>query len=334
MSWTTIESDPGVFTQLIKELGVEGLLVEEIYDLSEESFSRLKPIYGLIFLFNLDSTKAEVDMDAINKMFFAKQEVNNACATQAILGILMNRDEIKLGEILTNFKQFTQNMSPTMKGIAIGDNDQIRMVHNSFRTQEPFESDERMATTKDDVFHFISYVPVNGSVMEIDGLREGPVNHGPCTEEDWLSKVKPVIEKRIASFQTSEIRFNLMAVVKDPLEGYQKEMKEVSQLIHQYEKDPEKADDLEMAKFRKQEILGAIHAHEEKLKRYSIENARRRHNWFPLTLELLKLLAKKGKLDQAITEAQEKTKKRREAKRQKLAHPAATTTTDSATSSK
>jgi len=318
-SWTTIESDPGVFTQLIKEMGVEGVLVEEIYDLSEEAFENLKPVYGLIFLFNWEKNDAPVDMDSIKNMFFAKQKVPNACATQAILGILLNRKEIKLGAELEKFKEITKDLDPTMKGIAIGENDHIRKVHNSFKTQEPFESDERMATSKDDVFHFISYVPVNGSLMEIDGLKEGPVNHGECTEEDWLSKVKPVIEKRIAQYQTSEIRFNLMAVTKDPMEEYQKEMKEVSQKIHDLEKDGNN-DELEALKLKKQEILEKIHAHEAKLNRYAIENSRRRHNWFPLILELLRVLAKNGKLEPAIAASQEKTKQRREAKRQRLAN--------------
>jgi len=318
-SWTTIESDPGVFTQLIKEMGVEGVLVEEIYDLSEEALEDLKPVYGLIFLFNWAKNEAKVDMDAINNMFFAKQRVQNACATQAILGILLNRSEIKLGPELENFKEITKDLDPVMKGIAIGENDHIRKVHNSFKTQEPFESEERMATPKDDVFHFISYVPVNGSLMEIDGLKEGPVNHGECTEEDWLSKVKPVIEKRMAEYQSSEIRFNLMAVTKDPLEDYQKKMKEVSQKIHSLENDDSKESELEAAKLEKQDILDKIHAHEAKLNRYDIENARRRHNWFPFIIELLKVLAKNGKLEPAIAASQEKTKQRREAKRQRLA---------------
>ena len=80
-----------------------------------------------------------------------KTGVQNACATQAILGILLNRSEIKLGPELENFKEITKDLDPVMKGIAIGENDHIRKVHNSFKTQEPFESDERMATPKDDV---------------------------------------------------------------------------------------------------------------------------------------------------------------------------------------
>jgi ubiquitin carboxyl-terminal hydrolase L5 len=40
--------------------------------------------------------------------------------------------------------------------------------------------------------------------------------------------------------------------------------------------------------------------------RWQVENTRRRHNWIPLCVELMKILAKQGKLEGAIEDAKQK----------------------------
>jgi ubiquitin carboxyl-terminal hydrolase L5 len=51
------------------------------------------------------------------------------------------------------------------------------------------------------VFHFIAYVPINNRLYELDGLREGPIDLGPCSADAWLNEVKPVIERRIQKYE-------------------------------------------------------------------------------------------------------------------------------------
>lgn len=148
-----------------------------------------------------DEPSGSVVQDSrLDKIFFAKQVINNACATQAILSILLNcrHSDISLGSTLSEFKEFSQSFDANMKGLALSNCQQIRAVHNSFARQTLFEFDSKLASKDDEVYHFIGYMPIDGRLYELDGLKPGPIDLGAIPQEsDWLDIVRPIIEKRI-----------------------------------------------------------------------------------------------------------------------------------------
>lgn len=146
--WCTIESDPAVFTELIEKFGVKDVEVQELWDLEDSSFNKLSPMYGLIFLFKWDkelqSSVADNVLEEVpDGVFFAKQMINNACGTQAIISILLNnKDKIELGDTLKNFLSFTQNLDPESIGMTLQQSDEIKKAHNSFARPEPIQIDK------------------------------------------------------------------------------------------------------------------------------------------------------------------------------------------------
>lgn len=228
--WLELESDPGLFTLLLEDFGVKGVQVEEIYDLHKPLDSQ---VYGFIFLFRwIEERRSRrkviepvvIDEEVVNSIFFAQQMVPNSCATHALISILLNCPNIYLGDTLSRLKAYTYGMSPENKGWAIGNTPELACAHNSHaipQAKRRLDKSSSVSTGRftGEAFHFVSFVPINGRLFELDGLKPYPIDHGPWNENgDWTEKFRSVMAERLgisAGEQYQDIRFNLMAVVPD-----------------------------------------------------------------------------------------------------------------------
>lgn len=175
-----------------------------------------------------------------------------------------------------------------MKGFAIGNQPRLAQAHNSFAKPESDTkkissqtptllsssntvtnmSSSNLATSNgppqiqfsNEIFHFICFVPINGKLYELDGLKPYPIDHGrieatSCNPKlieqlletdnlelrstlfylhenyrtgsfNWSDKFRQIIEQRLSSHgqQNHDIRFNLMAVVADKMIKFKKEL--------------------------------------------------------------------------------------------------------------
>ena len=330
--WCTIESDPGVFSELIKNIGVKGVQVDEIIDMDILEVGN-EPVYGLIFLFKYmqnSGYKPNVLTSWDNDLFFAKQEVQNACATQAILAILLNNtDKLDIGPTLKELKDFTKEMDPGSRGLAISNSEKIRVEHNKFARPEPFIFAKKKAKDGDDVFHFVAYIHFKNAIYEIDGVQKGPILiEENVKEEEWIKKVKPSIQNRINLYSQSEIKFNLLALVPDRLEKAKKLDEDLNKRKNYIEglingSVKPNNDDKEMEEYNKMDKkdlenslkdfetsiknnLQTIQDEEYRVKKYKEENERRQFNYIPFIYELLKIMAEKGELEENYKEAYDK----------------------------
>ena len=79
-----------------------------------------------------------------------------------------------------------------------------------------FEFDKQEAS-KDDAFHFVAYMPFQGRLYELDGLREGPIDLGKCEQDDWIGTAKQMLDKRI-------LRWGLIPSLHSELASFQQSL--------------------------------------------------------------------------------------------------------------
>lgn len=216
--------------------------------------------------------------------------------------MLNQGEDVELGSTLKEFKEFTASFPPALKGVAISSSEPIKKSHNAFGRTDAFLNDGKYVSRSnqsEDVFHFVAYIPhSDGKVYELDGLQSGPIVVGKYEDEDqkgdvprstkWLSVARDAIQKRM---EGDAIKFNLMAVTKDKRLG----------LKEKIEQNPTDGS-----------LIHNLNMEEEKRKNWELENQRRRHNFVPLCVSILKELARAKQLPSLMEEAKAR-------KRQKIA---------------
>ncbi|KOS18083.1 Ubiquitin carboxyl-terminal hydrolase isozyme L5 [Escovopsis weberi] len=249
--WVELESEPAFFNIILRDLGVKDVKAQEIFSIDQASLDFLpRPVYGLIFLFQYGpgGDESEGDDDT-GSLWFANQTTHNSCATVALLNIVMNAGQVELGSELAAFKASTRDLGTALRGHELSRNKFIRTIHNSFtRRMDHLNADlaledeassaetaaakrragrgrAKVLTTKgrktpaDEYgYHFIAYVPADGYVWELDGLKSKPRRIGVIEPQAaWTTIARPRIEDRIIKYQGSELSFNLLALCQSPL---------------------------------------------------------------------------------------------------------------------
>ncbi|EKD15117.1 uncharacterized protein L3040_003681 [Drepanopeziza brunnea f. sp. 'multigermtubi'] len=250
--WVELESDPAHFNYVLRQLGINDIKIQEIFSLDDEFLVYLpKPVYGLVFLFRYHDDDAEEQEDVEKcpqRVWFANQTTNNACATIALLNIVMNIPGLDLGDKLGAFKESTQDLKPPYRGKRIGNDEFIRNIHNSFaRKMDVLNADlalkneyDKWVKTKDNPpkkkatarkkappkkkqkdedepgFHYVAYVPVQGEVWRLDGLQREPVSLGSAGD-NWFSVARDSVQERTLKYADDGVVFCLMALCKSPM---------------------------------------------------------------------------------------------------------------------
>lgn len=244
--WVELESEPAFFNTILRDLGVRNVKVQELFTMDQDSLDAVsKPVFGLVFLFQYDPAHQNEEQvhDSEAQIWFANQTTNNACATVALLNIIMNAPDIELGQQLTDFKDATKNLDTSLRGHRISSNKFIRSIHNSFtRRIDHLNADLCLENDYDEAqsrakkkassakarqrsgrgkraaleygYHFIAYVPCDGLVWELDGLRNKPQEIGPTNGNDWTTVARPQIEAKMLQYEGSQLSFNLLAVCR------------------------------------------------------------------------------------------------------------------------
>ncbi|XP_067626263.1 ubiquitin carboxyl-terminal hydrolase [Eurosta solidaginis] len=220
-AWLPLESNPDVLTKYINKLGVsEEWALTDVVGLDPEMLEWIpRPVKAIILLFPISEAyekhRAEEHAKLSNSLkavpadlFYMRQFTSNACGTVALIHSVANNKSISLSDgILKSFIDSTRDLTPEERGKALHNDTSFTEGH-----QELAQEGQTAADPQEKVnHHFVAFINKDGTLFELDGRKEFPINHGPTSEETFVQDAAKVCKEFMAR-DPDELRFTVMAL--------------------------------------------------------------------------------------------------------------------------
>ncbi|KAJ7726926.1 hypothetical protein B0H16DRAFT_1331927 [Mycena metata] len=233
-----LESDPSIFTDLIRNLGVHSLEFEDVLSLDSAdlvptgSLALAGPVHALILIFpttetyeaELKAAKSRARSEgtqytgygADEPVIWFDQTIHNACGLYAILHAISNaaaaRTYIAPDSLFGRFLESCTDLDPEKRARALEASPGIAEAYREAATR----GSTAVPNAEDEVdFHYVCFVksPLNGHLYDLDGDKNGPVDRDERLEGD-RDLLSGGLQLAKAYIQDGNSQFQLMALVQ------------------------------------------------------------------------------------------------------------------------
>lgn len=220
--WFPLEANPDVMNKYIRDLGVEGATVADIFGLDDELLAMVpQPVLAVLMLYPITAENdaaadhaRSVAAAAPSSAFFMLQTVSNACGTVGIVhAVANNTAALRLREdgVMRRLLRDTADASPADRAQWFEKDDALESAQAA-AAQEGQTSNQ--AIDADINLHFICLTSVGGRLVEFDGRKSTPLDLGECPPEALLQRAAGRA-KEVMALNPNEVNFTLVAVCKE-----------------------------------------------------------------------------------------------------------------------
>jgi len=225
--WLPLESNPDMLTAYVRAVGVERpACFVDIWSFDDESVKLFpKPMLAVCALYPMaavDPPRLErhrgafLPSDGVEGLVYVRQKLDvhgNACGSiAAVHAVCNNADRLALAEAspMLAFARENAGKPADASGAAL---ERATALHEASESAARLGQTETPDADDDVEYHFVTFVRHNGRLLELDGLKPGPLDHGPVAEDELLERAVAIIRDEMMPLANGVITFSAVGLV-------------------------------------------------------------------------------------------------------------------------